>query len=33
MSDLSVPVDAANDASATQFSHVKPGTRPGAATA
>ena len=25
MSDLSIPVDAANDASATQFSHVKPG--------
>lgn len=24
MSDLSIPVDAANDASTTQFSHVKP---------
>jgi hypothetical protein len=28
MSDLSIPVDAANDASATQFSHVKPGDTP-----
>jgi quercetin dioxygenase-like cupin family protein len=28
MSDLSIPVDAANDATATQFSHVKPGDTP-----
>lgn len=28
MTDMSIPVDAANDASATEFSHVKPGDTP-----